>query len=215
MNSFLPYHKDLNLMLLIIRDEKWMILFGYKCVLVVGPTQFSKEFFKNYWSHAPLMIVLVIWNETQISSQTQCAFFFFFFYKIKGFQCSLLYMLIQTLKMWSFTLELVQQVKSSQFNRNPHKQEFCVRAKYFPMLISQWMQVHLYSPWPTESCMICKWLLCELCLMHRCAIDGGFSFVCEILLTWPNLSFSLLPQKIRHFEELIQLFSLQWQFILW
>lgn len=54
---------------------------------------------------------------------------------------------------------------------NPHYMDFCAKAKYFPKEILQQVQRgHTYLlPWPTESCLIWKWLLW---FIHRNAINN-------------------------------------------
>ncbi len=67
-------------------------------------------------------------------------------------------MQLTALKVWSH-LPLFctfSQVQSSNFNRNPHNQEFHTREKDVPSFCS-WLK--LVTPcWPTENCLVWKWL---------------------------------------------------------
>lgn len=57
-------------------------------------------------------------------------------------------------------------VKSSNSNRNPCNLELHVRAKTLPTQISPVFKlVPRIHHWPTESCSIWKWLLCQLCFI--------------------------------------------------
>lgn len=70
----------------------------------------------------------------------------------------------------TFTLfRKFSRVKSSHFNRNQRDQEFCLKARDFPMQISQrWLH------WSTERCLVWNWLLWEMCFILS-TIDNIFA----------------------------------------
>ncbi len=70
-------------------------------------------------------------------------------------------------------------MKSSHFNRHQRYQEFCVKvlprfgqARFPPIC---WSAI-----WWTDSCLVWKWLLCEMSLHLFYSIDNGPFFACEI-----------------------------------
>lgn len=104
------------------------------------------------------------------------------------------------LEVWSHLqyvplFSIISQTIYSHLNRNQQK-----KAKQFPMQISPMCMV-VTPHRPSENCLDWKWLLCELCFVHRHTIDNRqWTFFApnftKILLMWPHIWTSNLLEHL-------------------
>lgn len=94
--------------------------------------------------------------------------------------------------MWSHLLLFgkFSWAKSIDFNTNPYNRELC-EGERFPHIYFKMVSERL----ETESCLVWKWLKCELCFITTLLTNDNSFLDCNISLMWPHLKNVFLSAK--------------------